>query len=148
MTPSARADKVVVRRRIPATREELFDAWTDPESMRQWMCPGDVVSADVQMDPRVGGSFLILMRSPTQVHEHRGEFTVVERPSKLVFTWSANATDPHLSLVTVEFFQVSANESDLQLTHEGLPGKDVADRYQAGWGKIVTHLEEHLRRKA
>jgi uncharacterized protein YndB with AHSA1/START domain len=33
-----RGGKVFIRRQIRATRQELFDAWTDPEGMREWMC--------------------------------------------------------------------------------------------------------------
>jgi uncharacterized protein YndB with AHSA1/START domain len=71
---------IVVRRRIATTPEELFDTWTDPEGMHNWMCPGDVVTAEVHMDLRVGGSLLIIMRSLTQTHEHRGKFTLVLKP--------------------------------------------------------------------
>ncbi|MBZ5578320.1 MAG: SRPBCC domain-containing protein [Acidobacteriia bacterium] len=145
MTPEADAGKVVVRRRIQATREELFDAWTDPEGMREWMCPGDVVSAEVQMDVRVGGALLILMRSPTELHEHRGEFTVIDRPSKLAFTWISKSTDFVPALVTVEFITVTATESELILTHEGILKKEVRDRYQNGWGQIASRLEQSLR---
>jgi uncharacterized protein YndB with AHSA1/START domain len=31
-----------ITRRIRAMPEELLDAWTDPESVRVWMCPGGV----------------------------------------------------------------------------------------------------------
>lgn len=31
---------LVVRRRISATRAELFDAWLDPEALAVWMRPG------------------------------------------------------------------------------------------------------------
>ena len=147
MTTDADTGRVVVRRRIAATREELFDEWTDPDSMRVWMCPGDVVSADVALDPRVGGSLHILMRSPTQTFEHRGEFTVVDRPSKLAFTWIAVATDLVPTLVTVEFFVAGENETELVLTHERFPRKEVADQYQGGWGQIVGRLEQHLKRR-
>jgi uncharacterized protein YndB with AHSA1/START domain len=137
-------NKVVVRRRIAATREELFDAWIDPEGMRQWMCPGDVVSADVRLEPRVGGALFILMKSPTQTHEHSGEFRVVDRPSKLAFTWTASNLDGQVTLVTVEFLEVSGDETELILTHELIPRKEVSDRYQSGWTKIVEHLEKYL----
>jgi uncharacterized protein YndB with AHSA1/START domain len=147
MTADAETGKVVVRRRIAATREELFAEWTDPESMRVWMCPGEVVSAEVRLDPRVGGSFLIIMRSPTQVFEHRGEFTVVDRPSKLAFTWIAVGTDLLPTLVTVEFFEAGEYETELVLTHEKFPRKEVKDRYESGWSQIVTRLEQHLKRR-
>ena len=47
--------RLVIRRTIPATREEVFGAWTDPESLRYWMCPGDILEAEAQLDVRVGG---------------------------------------------------------------------------------------------
>lgn len=145
MTAGGEGKKVVIRRRIGATREELFDAWTDPDGMRDWMCPGDVVSAEVQMEARVGGKLLIIMRSPTESYEHRGEFKVVERPSKLAFSWVGKDTDWRTTLVTVEFFEVNENESELVLTHENLPRREVSDRYQDGWGQVVSHLGQHIR---
>jgi uncharacterized protein YndB with AHSA1/START domain len=147
MTADADGSKLVIRRRIAATREELFEQWTDLESMRVWMCPDDIVSTDVLMDLRVGGSLLITMRSPTHAHEHRGEFTIIDRPAKLAFTWIAEATDSRPTLVTVEFFEVSEAESDLVLTHDKLPGTEVRDRHRGGWNQIVGRLEQFLQSK-
>ena len=79
--------RIVVRRRMPAPREVVYEAWTDPEGLREWMCPGDVVSAEAKLDLRVGGSFRITMRSKEQVHEHVGTYQIVEPPAKLSFTW-------------------------------------------------------------
>lgn len=49
---------VVVRKRLPATCEEVFDAWLDAEGMRRWMwrwmCPGPVTGCEVTMETRVG----------------------------------------------------------------------------------------------
>ena len=139
------APRVVVRRRIRATREELFDAWTDAEGMREWMCPGDVESAEVRMEPRVGGKIEIIMRTAREAFEHRGEFRVVERPGRLVFTWSARATAWRETLVTVELVEVSAVETELVLTHEGIEREDVREQYGGGWSGIVGKLEEYLK---
>ena len=137
-------NKLVIRRRVPATRDELFGAWTDAEGMREWMCPGNILSVDVRMDLRVGGSFLIVMRDAHETYEHRGEFTVIDRPGKLAFTWIAKATDFPPTRVTVELFTVTETETDLVLTHEKFPGKEVTDQYRVGWGQIVDHLEAYL----
>jgi uncharacterized protein YndB with AHSA1/START domain len=138
------SNKLVIRRRVPATREELFSAWTDAEGMREWMCPGNILSVDVHMDLRVGGSFLIVMRDAHDTHEHRGEFTIIDRPGKLSFTWIAKATDFQPTLVTVELFAVTENETELVLTHENFPGKEATDQYRGGWGQIVDRLETYL----
>jgi len=141
-------NRVVIRRRIKATSEELFDSLIDPDGMKEWICPGDIVSAEVQMEPRVGGKLLIIMRGPAESYEHRGEFKVVERPSKLAFTWIAKATDWESTLVTVEFFETGEGESELVLTHEKFPRKEVADQYRGGWRQIVTGLEQYLQRRS
>ena len=145
--PQPDSNIVVIRRRMHATPEQLFDAWTDAEGMRTWMCPGNIMSVDVHMDLRLGGSLLVIMRDPDKVYEHRGEFTIIERPTKLAFTWIAQATDLHPTLVTLEFFAVSDSETDLVLTHERFPRKDASDRYRGGWNQIVDSLEKYLRSK-
>ena len=147
MTAGDGGDQVVIRRRINATRRELFDAWTDPEGMREWMCPGDTVSADVEIDPRVGGALLIIMHCPTEVVEHRGEFTIVDPPSKLAFTWIAKSTDLQPTLVTVEFFEITPTESELVLTHRPIRKKEVTDQYRSGWSQIVSRLEQYVQRR-
>ena len=34
-----------VRRTIRATRQRVFDAWTQPEEMKKWTAPGPMVGA-------------------------------------------------------------------------------------------------------
>jgi hypothetical protein len=42
---------------------------------------------------------------------------------------------------------VSESQTELILTHELIPRKDVSDRYQSGWAKIVDHLEKYVQRR-
>jgi uncharacterized protein YndB with AHSA1/START domain len=138
--------RVVVRRRLPAPREVVFEAWTDPEGIAQWMCPGDVISAEAVMDVRAGGSYRITMKSKDRDHVHAGTYQVVEPPSKLVFTWSAIENPAEVTLVTVEFF-AQADETDLVLTHERFLQGDVAERYKKGWGTIAQKFGDYLARR-
>ena len=147
MSASSGGNTLVVRKRIPVSREEVFDAWIDPQGMRIWMCPGNVLAADVRMDPRVGGSLLIIMRNNEETFEHRGQFTIVDRPAKLAFTWISDATDSRPTLVTVEFLALADNQTELVLTHEKFPRAEARDQYRGGWSQIVNQLEEHLHRK-
>ena len=143
MAKSADPMRVEVRRRMPAPRDIVFEAWTDPEGLRHWMCPGDVISAEAALDVRVGGNFRLVMKSKTAEHVHTGTYQVVDPPSKLVFTWTAN-NQPQ-TLVTVEFLD-HGEESEIVLTHEGFTQTDVAQRYQGGWGKITELFAAYLAR--
>src|ERR1700688_1680051 len=93
--------RVVVRRRLPVPRDVVFEAWTDPEGIREWMCPGDATSAEAVLDVRVGGSFRITMKGKERDHVQVGTYQVVDRPSKLVFTWSEIEKPGEVTLVTV-----------------------------------------------
>lgn len=144
MTLGPHDHSLVIRRRIAATPEELFDAWIDADGMRDWMCPGNIRSVEVRLEPHVGGSLLVIMRDADRSYEHTGQFTIVERPSKLAFTWIAPSTDMRPTLVTVEFLRMSDTESELVLTHERFPRKEPADQYRGGWSQIVARLDTHL----
>ena len=138
--------RVVIRRRMPAPREVVFQAWIDPEGIREWMCPGDAVSAEATLDVRVGGSYRIVMKTRDRDHVQIGTYQVVEPPAKLVFTWSGVDDAAEVTLVTVELF-AHGDESELVLTHERFTKSDVAQRYDNGWGTIADKFAAYLSRK-
>jgi uncharacterized protein YndB with AHSA1/START domain len=138
--------RVVIRRRIPAPREVVFEAWIDPEGIREWMCPGDAVSAEATLDVRVGGSYRIVMKSKQRDYVHVGTYQVVEPPAKLVFTWAGADNPGEVTLVTVELF-AHGDESELVLTHERFTKSDLALRYENGWGTIADKFAAYLSRR-
>lgn len=129
---------------LPASAEEVFDAWIDPESLAVWMAPGSVLRSVVEVDARVGGRFRIVMKGPDCDHEHTGEYLVLERPHRLVFTWISEATGGRSTTVSVEIRTLRPGEVELTLTHEGLPDETAAARHGAGWGAILRKLEDAL----
>jgi uncharacterized protein YndB with AHSA1/START domain len=149
MAEEERADRLVIRRVMPATREEVFAAWTDPERIRDWMCPGEIVSAEAELDLRVGGAYRIVMKGQSREYEveHTGEYQVVDPPSKLVFTWISKGTEYRPTLVTVELLD-RGDQCELILTHERLPTADAMKRHRGGWTQIAARLAEYLQKRA
>ncbi len=136
--------RVSIRRNMPAPRDVVYEAWIDPQGIREWMCPGDAISAEAVLDVRVGGSYRIVMRSRERDYVHTGVYQVVEPNAKLVFTWTQEGNEV-TTLVTVEFL-ARGSESELVLTHERFTKADVAQRYQSGWGTIAEKLAAFLAR--
>ena len=134
---------VVVRKVMPVSREEVFDAWLDGEGMGQWMCPGTVGRSEATLDARVGGGFRILMKAAEAEYLHTGEFLVLDRPSKLQFTWFSPGTDQQETLVTVELHE-RGEYCEVVLTHERFPREDAAARHQKGWREILDKLAGYL----
>jgi uncharacterized protein YndB with AHSA1/START domain len=133
--------KVVVRREIAAPAQELFDAWLDPESLVVWMRPGDTLRSTVKTDPRVGGSFEIIMHTPSGAIPHTGIYKEIERPHRLVFTWNSPYAENNDSLVTVEF-RPARGATEIVLTHEKLPSAVAAGQHTQGWSAILVLIAE------
>jgi uncharacterized protein YndB with AHSA1/START domain len=133
---------LTVRREIEATAEELFDAWLDPESLAEWMSPGDITHAVVKLDAREGGAFEIVMHNSCGTIPHTGVYRVIDRPQRLVFTWGSPHTGPGETLVTVEF-RAGKKATEVVLTHEHLPTGAVQG-HTKGWTDILKELDQHV----
>jgi uncharacterized protein YndB with AHSA1/START domain len=133
---------VVVRRVIAAQAERIFDLWTQPAKMVQWMSPyPGPVACTAQSDVRAGGAFSLLMGSADSQCEISGIYVEVSRPRKLVFSWVGPPTQGANTLVTVELNPVSAG-TELILTHEKLPTAEVREGHAAGWRNMFDHLQQ------
>lgn len=81
----SRPPRAHVQGLIRASAEAIFDAWTQPASMAEWMTP--VGTATAEVDLRVGGRFRLVMADEHLSIEHTGEYLEIEPPHLLVFTW-------------------------------------------------------------
>ena len=136
--------RIVIARVLLASPEEVFDAWTDPESLAIWMCPGSVQRSVVDVDARVGGRFRIVMKGRDCDHEHTGEYLVLDRPHRLVFTWISAATHGRATTVSVEIRAHGSGRTELTLIHEGLPDEAAAVKHRHGWEDILEKLGGQL----
>src|SRR5467141_2113248 len=103
-SPDSSSDTLVIRRTIPATAEFLFDAWTQPEKMKEWWGPGDVKCSAIEIDLRVDGRYRIANLFPDgKTVWITGEFESIEPPNKLVYTSRVEPNPGPLELVTVQF---------------------------------------------
>ena len=130
--------KVVVRRTVPASREEVYALWTDAERMREWILDGGSATLDV----RAGGKYHLDMHYEGKSYPHNGEYLELTPPSRLVFTWISASTNWEPSIVTVELL-ARGDKTEVVLTHEGLPSKTAAD-HEGGWVEILGWLEKLL----
>jgi uncharacterized protein YndB with AHSA1/START domain len=138
---------LVVRKQMDASCEEVFDAWTDPMSLMEFMKPGDVQRVDVEVDARVGGRFRIDMIGVGDVHRHTGEYLAIDRPRLLKFTWISKHTDNRPSVVTIELTPRGGSRCELVLTHVEL-AEDKVERHTAGWTKITDMLAARAKARA
>src|SRR5690349_24150578 len=103
---------VRVERRIPAPRERVFDAWTDPAVLRDWwsamptMRPGKI-----EVDLREGGRYRMeMVAEDGETHAAVGEFREVKRPERVAYTWTWESNSDVMAgsadmLVEVDFVE-------------------------------------------
>ena len=145
------ANAVRITRRFAAPPERVFDAWIEPEALKEWFGPGEVTTPIAETDPRPGGHYALEMRSPAgSIYRIEGEYLTVERPDRLVFTWFWKQGDTglladHEMLVTIEL-QPADGGTELTLTHEGLPGANAVEDHGRGWTGALDNLQEVLSR--
>jgi uncharacterized protein YndB with AHSA1/START domain len=131
---------LTITRRLPASPERCFHAWTDPEALKRWFGPGEIEVLRAETDPRVGGRYRILARSPSgEEHDVSGVFREVVPNRKLVFTWAWRSTPERQSLVTVEFIP-EGTATALTLTHEQFADEGARDRHRHGWSACLDKL--------
>jgi uncharacterized protein YndB with AHSA1/START domain len=133
---------ITVRRTIEASADEIFDAWLDAESLAAWMQPGATLRTTARCDPRVGGSYEVVMHFGAEQILHRGTYQQIERPRRLVFTWTSPATEQCESLVSVELHP-RGNATEVVVTHERLPERETASHIQ-GWTDALALLASRL----
>ncbi|MGC1559241.1 MAG: SRPBCC domain-containing protein [Bradyrhizobium sp.] len=133
---------VQIRRRVRASAEEIFDLWTKPDLMVRWMSPSPgAVDCKASCDLRAGGAFSLVMSSEETSREVSGTYVQIDRPRKLVFTWTGPLTNNVNTLVTVELTP-RGDETDLVLTHRRLPTQAIVEGHTKGWGNILDHLAD------
>ena len=133
---------VQVVRRFEFSAERVFEAWLDPNPAGQWLFAHvSRPMIKVEIDPRVGGSFNITRRDGADVNddvEHVGEYLEIDRPRRLVFTFSVPKFAKQITRVTVDIVLVDGG-CQLTLTHEDVP-PEWASATESGWGMILNSL--------
>ena len=132
-----------VTKDIPASPERVFDAWLDPEMIRRFMLTGGGSGVKhASTDPKVGGRYDIIMTNEMGEVPHWGEYRVIDRPNRLVFTWNSPHAAPD-SLVTLTFEPVGTG-TRLTLVHEKFPSEASCEGHTKGWTAILGTLAAEM----
>lgn len=135
---------VVVSRRFDAPAERVFDAWLDPAVAAKFLFAtptGQIVK--VEIDPCVGGGFLIVDHRPeTGDAEHFGRYVELDRPHRLAFDFAVEKNMKDATRVSLDI-KPAGTGCELTLTHEGV-WEDYAERTQDGWTTILKGLAAAL----
>jgi uncharacterized protein YndB with AHSA1/START domain len=146
--PSSPRDTLRIERIFDAPPHDVFDAWTSVEVLKRWWhAEHSWETPFAEVDLRVGGAIRVTMRNPDDGKEYggSGEYTLIDRPRRLAFTWTWEGDDEsRRQLIEVEFVD-QGERTTVVLTNSGLPEPEVDD-YRDGWSNSFDNLAVALRR--
>jgi uncharacterized protein YndB with AHSA1/START domain len=135
------AQVVRIERTFHAPAEDVFDAWTSAEVIRRWFKPGqDWGTPSAEVDLRIGGTVRVVMRSPdgTEVGA-RGEYTVIERPNRLAFTWTFDDDASNQQMIELEFTERDGATTVL-FVNSYISNQERRDQQYNGWQACLDNI--------
>jgi uncharacterized protein YndB with AHSA1/START domain len=139
------AEVVRIERTFDAPAEDVFDAWTSEEVIRRWFRPGQGWGeASAEVDLRVGGTVRVVMRDPDgNAVGARGEYTLIDRPNKLAFTWVFDDYPSNPQMIELEFTEQDGATTVL-FVNSNISNEEQRDSQYSGWQACLDNMERVL----
>jgi uncharacterized protein YndB with AHSA1/START domain len=148
--PSAAANldqrpSLTITRRLRASPQKVYAAWTRPENLIQWFAAAQARPGSIHadLDARVGGRYRISFTDDKsgEYHEAGGVYREVVPNERLKFTWAWHSTPERESLVTVEL-KGDPLGTLMIFTHAQFADQAARDNHERGWSKFFETLEQ------
>lgn len=153
MTQNTETAELRMTRVLPASPEEVFDAYTDAEKQKIWFSildeqPGVV---EIEVDLRVGGQQTAVWGPDRDtLFRETQTFLVIERPHRLVTESVGSGPDGMTMTTTVEVtFDKHEDGTLVTVVQSGFPAVEMRDFFaQEVWVGAFDRIEAYLRREA
>jgi uncharacterized protein YndB with AHSA1/START domain len=139
---------IEIRQRFAAAPEKVFAAFADARLITRWLTPSpDVTLSVLNFDFREGGSYRFcyhLQNGQTVIVG--GFYTLVEPPSKIVFSWIIEPPDEHAGIESEVTVTISQDEggTELVIRHEKLTHTRAVVRHTEGWYGALRQMAAML----
>jgi uncharacterized protein YndB with AHSA1/START domain len=148
--------ELVLERSIKASPERVFDAFTDPDQLKQWWWPNGFSCPAAEVDLRVGGTYRIAMEYPEFIpaeaqfsHYLGGEYFEIDRPHRLVMSGRAVNDEQGEIFATLIELTFEGRDGGTALTmrqsyFEPMPPAEAMGGAEQGWSEQLDKLERLL----
>jgi uncharacterized protein YndB with AHSA1/START domain len=125
--------------------QEVFQAWNDPEKLKQWWRPMGNNITDVTNELKEGGTVRYTFSDNSLVIS--GKYEEVKLNEKLRYTWNWEFTDDAVRnaayRLCIEFVS-RENGSEIHVTQENVQSAEAVHPNAEGWDKGLADLEKFL----
>jgi uncharacterized protein YndB with AHSA1/START domain len=139
---------VRIERTFDAPAEDVFDAWTSEEVIRRWFIPAEGwQEPSAEVDLRVGGAIRVVMRDPDgNPVSAGGEYTLIERPHRLAFTWTFDDDPSNEQMIELQFTERDGATTVLFI-NSNISEQRRRDQQYDGWSTCFDEMERVLASK-
>jgi uncharacterized protein YndB with AHSA1/START domain len=132
---------------IQAPAERVFAAIAEPEQrIAWWGVKGRFEVTHMESDLRPGGAWQMSgTAAEGNAFTLRGEYTVIDRPRVLEFTWQASWSEPQ-SLVRFDLVEQDG-ATTVRVTHSQFATQEARDKYQ-GWPWLLSMLQSYVEKSS
>lgn len=151
--------ELTITRVFDAPAELVWKAWTEPERFMRWWGPKIFTSPRCEIDLRVGGTFLWVMRWPDgRDNISVGEYREVVPFERLAYvmnfadedgnpvppTYYGLPDDTAFEMHVSVTFAEQDGKTTMTLRHVGLPAGDMSENARQGWNESLDKLAASL----
>ncbi|MCB1055811.1 MAG: SRPBCC domain-containing protein [Acidobacteria bacterium] len=130
-----------------ASIDEVFEAFTNPELLRQWWGPRNFTIEDLSFPAVEGGEYRVRLRAPDgSTYAHSGTFQEVRRPDRLCYSWRwTEGPFPDDDTLVELDFHAEDGGTRVELVHSRFPDRATRDAH-GGWVDSLERLTTWLAR--
>ncbi|MBC7901468.1 MAG: SRPBCC domain-containing protein [Saprospiraceae bacterium] len=147
--------EIVITREFNASRELLWDLWTEPKHMEKWFGPAGFTTKVTEVDFKPGGVSRYVMIGPDgKEYPGKGVFREIVRPERIVSTdefgddFDAGGADLPKGMILTALFDDLGEKTrlTLRISH---PTPEDRKKHEdmgvvAGWNSSLDKLDEYL----
>lgn len=134
-----------ISKKFDYPKELLYEAWTNPEHLKQWWKPMGKQLIKVENDTRPGGAISYVFEDEILVID--GKYERVSPNDLLEYTWnwhfkqeSIHDAAHHLSVR----FEGANEHAMITITQEGFEDAESIHPHRKGWGQALEQLRAHV----
>ncbi len=145
-----RSETITITKNIAAPKSELYKAWTNEDSLRQWWKPAGNTLQTMEADLKEGGNIIYKFNNGENESTGLtivGKYKTVLPGEKLVYSWNWLLEDIAIEngtyLLTVEF-SGDGEESVIKVSQESTADVEGVHPHQQGWEQALESLSDFI----
>lgn len=130
-------------RTFDAPVARVFACFTSAREMGAWLGPYEHRGEVLELEPRVGGRYRIVMHKPDGTDIFAGgAFQAIEEPSRIAFTWKWE--DGEADTLIIVTLRDVAGRTEMHFRQEGFTEERYRDMHIHGWTGCLDRMETYL----